>query len=63
MARYLMQALSPSKDAYHDLVQGRTRPQQETALDGTARDVDESAFFRDEASGLDIVPCRDGKRV
>jgi hypothetical protein len=49
MASDLVQALSPSKDAYYDLVQGRARPQQETALDGTAGDVDESAFFRNEA--------------
>jgi len=49
MASNLVQTLSPPKDTYHDLIKGRARPQQETAVDGTAGDVDESAFFRDEA--------------
>ena len=44
-----MEPLGSTEDAEHDLVESRVGPEKIPALDGAAGDVDESAFFWDEA--------------
>ncbi len=46
--------LGPSQDADDGVVDGRVRAKEETALDGSAGDLDEGTAFSDEPPGLSL---------